>query len=96
MGGNGYLVAGLSGSMGVIAIDFHRFETLPYLLAEAAIRQGFIDDGGLIAVKTIIDMGPPTYQFDYVGSTPREINQYMHLLARQDGVDLNEVVKSLI
>lgn len=38
---------------------------------------------------------PPkiTYEFVKVGNTPDDIIQFMHQLAREDGVDLNEVMK---
>ncbi len=76
----------------VVDIDFFTIDTLPPRLAAIAVEQGVKLGSDLIMVRTKI--GPaPSYQFDSVGSSPREIQKLMQKLASEDGVDLNSAVK---
>ena len=76
----------------VIDIDFYVADRLPGRLTEYAKQQGFHAEKKIIAVKTLA--GPSTtYKFENVGSVPQDFIDYMHLLAKQDGFDLNDVIK---
>jgi len=77
----------------VINVDFYIAGKLPTGLADEAKRQGFKPERGLVAVKTLIG-SPPTYAFEYIGSTPAQVKKYMFKLAKADGTDLSEAVKA--
>lgn len=79
----------------VVDIDFYRHDNLPYPLMKEAERQGKKIEEGLIAVKTIIN-SPRTYEFVMIGKTSNDLKNFYRDLAKEDGVDLNEVAKNLM
>ena len=76
----------------VVSVDFYGGDKLPTGLKKEAKKKRFKATKKIIAVKTIIG-SPPLYEFENVGSTPREIRKYMGTLAKADGEDLSKVVK---
>ena len=76
----------------VVNIDFFTRETLPPRLKAVAEDQNVELGTDLIMVRTKIGSAP-SYQFDSVGSSPREIQELMQNLAREDGVDLGIAVQ---
>jgi hypothetical protein len=79
----------------LVSIDFYDVDELPGPLKAEAERQGRHLGSGLVAVKTIV-ASPPQFEFDEVGSTPDEIKSYYERLARDDGVDLDELAKKTL
>jgi len=76
----------------VVDIDFYVWQTLPPKIKDYCGVDGKIE--GVIGVRTILVPGKGVrYQLDELGSTPEEICEYMHKLAREEGRDLNEVMK---
>ncbi len=76
----------------VVGISFFLAEKLPQPLAEVAKAQDFGVSEGLIAVKTRIG-SPPTYEFEEVGSTSKDIKAYMGKLAHEDGTEIDDALK---
>ncbi len=76
----------------VVSINFYQASKLPSPLAEIAKQQGFSLKDGVVAVKTIVG-SPPTYQFERVGVSPKEIKAYQGKLAHADGTDINDALK---
>jgi len=83
-------------SKGQVAdIEFYRKESLPKFLAEEAKKQEIELADGIVAVKLLI-ASPPKYEFFSIGKNPANVKKFFHQLARDDGGDLNEIVKKLI
>ncbi len=76
----------------VVNIDFFTKDTLPPRLEAVAKEQGIQLGASLIMVKTKSGL-LPSYEFDSVGTSPEDIQNFIKGLAEQDGVDLGEAVK---
>ena len=79
----------------VIDINFYRDDNLPIPLEKEAKNQGIEIKKGLIAIKTIVGI-PATYEFVMIGKTQNGLKKFYQDLAKEDGVDLNEVAKNLM
>lgn len=79
----------------VVDIDFYVHDNLPYPLMKEAERQDIEIKEGLIAVRTIGGV-PATYEFVMIGKTSAGLKNFYRSLAKEDGVDLNEVAKNLM
>lgn len=78
----------------VVDIDFYRPSTMSYVIRAEAQKQGFdLDEDVLIAVKTLLSP-LPSFVFEKVRSTFDDVIQYMKKLAREDGVDIDEVMRT--
>ncbi len=78
----------------IVKVDYYQADALPDGLKEIAKKQGFKAEG-LIAVKTLI-ASPPTYQFEKIGNSVDKIIDYMHNVARNDGVDLDRAINKAL
>ncbi len=76
----------------VVNVDFFTRATLPPRLEAVAKKQSVDLGSGLIVVKTLIG-SPPSYDFDSVGTSPEDIQDFMTKLAVEDGVDLGKAVQ---
>lgn len=74
-----------------VNVDVFTRDTLPQRLATIATEQGVDLGTDLIFVTTYCC--PPSYVFEPVGSSPRDILAHLHKVAREEGVDLNEAAK---
>lgn len=83
------------GKKQVVDIDFYVHDNLPYPLQKEAEKQGIEIKKGLIAVKTIAGT-PAKYEFVMIGRTSADLKNFYQDLAKEDGVDLNEVAKNLM
>lgn len=79
----------------IVDIDFYVHDNLPYPLMKEAERQDIEIKEGLIAVKTVVS-SPHTYEFTMIGKTSTDLKKFYQDLAKEDGVDLNEVAKNLM
>lgn len=80
-----------------LSFDFFTYETLPVVYKALAKKQGFkVRKDEVVAVKQVcIEWETCSYecQFYHVGKTPDSVQKFFHKLAKEDGFDLNEVVK---
>ena len=65
---------------------------LPIPLANEAKRQGIKLKKGVVAVKTVLS-SPPSYEFVSVGNKPSKFKDFLSEIVKNDGEDLDEVVK---
>ena len=79
----------------VVDIDLYVHDNLPIPLMKELQKQCIKIKKGLIAVKTIAGI-PATYEFIMIGKTSAGLKNFFHGLAKEDGVDLNEVAKNLM
>lgn len=76
----------------IVGISFFLADKLPPPLADEAKAQGFKPDDGLVAVKTLIG-SPPSYAFESIEATPKEIKAFIGRLSVEDGVEIDKALK---
>ncbi len=85
----------------LIDVDWYRHDHIPESIKREIYQQGFVVKTGLTFVEFYwnkdeywdkkIEM-----KFYHMGRTADELVQFYHDLAAKDGINLNEVVKSLM
>lgn len=86
----------------VVNIDFYQRDSMPPALVAELVRRRvkvpphLSGKPVLVAVRTWVKpdaLATPSYDFEFLGTMPKDIIRYFHKLAQEDGMDLNEVLK---